>query len=67
MRSKIDAHLREIRFVRSLFPITSIVLETGTFDPHALKNPAVLQKKWPLPEGHQLWLCQHQSLRAHTR
>jgi len=45
MRSKIDAHLREIRFVQSLLPITSIVLETGTFDPHALKNPEVLRKK----------------------
>ena len=43
MRSKIEAHLREIRFVQALLPISSIVLETGTFDPHALKNPEVLQ------------------------
>lgn len=41
--SKIDAHLREIRCVQSLLPISSIILETGTFDPHALKNPEVLQ------------------------
>lgn len=45
MRSKIEAHLREIHFVKSLLPITAIVLETGTFDPHALKNPDVLQNK----------------------
>ena len=51
MRSKIDAHLREIRFVQSLLPITSIVLETGTFDPHALKNPDVLQHKWLYQRG----------------
>ncbi|GHO76077.1 hypothetical protein KSD_38480 [Ktedonobacter sp. SOSP1-85] len=51
MRSKFDAHLREIRFVRSLLPITSMVLETGTFDPHALKNPEVLQKKWLYQKG----------------
>ena len=51
MRSKIDAHLREIRFVQSLLPISSIVLETGTFDPHALKNPAVLQNKWLYQKG----------------
>jgi hypothetical protein len=51
MRSKIEAHLREIRFVKSLLPLTSIVLETGTFDPHALKNPAVLQKKWLYQKG----------------
>lgn len=51
MRSKIEAHLREIRFVRSLLPISSMVLETGTFDPHALKNPAVLQHKWLYQKG----------------
>ncbi len=51
MRSKIDAHLREIRFVQSLLPITSIVLETGTFDPHALKNPEVLHNKWLYQKG----------------
>src|ERR1019366_137442 len=51
MRSKIDAHLREIRFVQSLLPLISIVLETGTFAPHALKNPAVLQKKWLYQKG----------------
>jgi hypothetical protein len=42
VRSKIEAHLREIRFVKRLLPITSLVLETGTFDPHALKSPEVL-------------------------
>ena len=51
MRSKIDAHLREIRFAQSLLPITSIVLETGTFDPHALKNPLVLHNKWLYQKG----------------
>jgi hypothetical protein len=51
MRSKIETHLREIRFVQSLLPILSIVLETGTFDPHALKNPNVLQHKWLYQKG----------------
>ncbi len=51
MRSKIDAHLREICFVESFLPIRAIVLETGTFDPHALKNPAVLQNKWLYQKG----------------
>ena len=45
MRSKIEAHLREIRFVKCLLPITSLVLETGIFDPHALKSPEVLRNK----------------------
>ena len=51
MRSKIEAHLREIRFVQSLLPIRSIVLEAGTFDPHALKNPEVLRHKWLYQKG----------------
>src|SRR5258707_775851 len=51
MRSKIDAHLREIRFVKSILPISAIVLETGTFDPHALKNPEGLHKKWRDQKG----------------
>jgi len=42
MTSKLDAHVREIRFVNSILPIAETILETGTFDPHALKNPEVL-------------------------
>ena len=51
MRSKIEGHLREISFVQAILPITRLVLETGTFDPHALKNPEVLRKKWLYQEG----------------
>jgi hypothetical protein len=45
MKSKFDSHVREIHFVQSIVPITAMVLEMGTFDPHALKNPEVLQNK----------------------
>src|SRR6266700_4781538 len=51
MRSKIDGHLREARFVQALLTISSQVLETGTFDPHALKHPEVLQQKWLYQKG----------------
>ena len=51
MRSKIEAHLREIRFVKYLLPITSLVLETGTFDPHALNSPEVLRNTWLYQRG----------------
>ncbi len=46
MVSKINSHLKEIKFAKSLLPITHVILETGTFDPHALKNPDVLKNKW---------------------
>lgn len=51
MVSKVDAHHREIRFVRSILPIAKIILETGSFDPHALKNPEVLQNKLLYQQG----------------
>lgn len=46
MTSKIDTHQKEMRFVAEILPITKQVVETASFDPHALKNPAVLKNKW---------------------
>ena len=37
MISKINSHIREIEFIKSILPISTLVLETGTFDPHLLK------------------------------
>ena len=51
MRSKIDSHLKEINFVKSILPISKIILETATFDPHVLKNPDVLKNKWLYQRG----------------
>jgi hypothetical protein len=51
MISKINSHLKEIKFVQSILPITKIILETATFDPHALKNPKVLSSKWLYQKG----------------
>ena len=49
--SKIDSHLKEVKFVKSILPIHKIIVETATFDPHALKNPEVLQNKWLYQKG----------------
>lgn len=51
MISKTNSHLKEINFVKSIFPITKIILETATFDPHALKNPAVFNNRWLYQKG----------------
>ncbi len=51
MTSKINSHLKEINFVKSILPITKIILETAIFDPHALKNPDILKKKWLYQKG----------------
>lgn len=37
MVSKTNSHIREIEFVKSILPISKLILETGNFDPHLLK------------------------------
>lgn len=49
--SKLNSHMKEINFIKSILPITKIIIETATFDPHALKNPSVLKNKWLYQKG----------------
>lgn len=49
MISKINSHLKEIDFVKSILPIQNIILETATFDVHKLKNPNV--HHWQYQKG----------------
>ena len=46
MTSKINLHLKEIKFVKSILPVTKIILETVTFDPHLMKNPMLYNEKY---------------------
>ena len=46
MISKINSHLKEINFVKSILPTKNIVLETATFDPHLMKNPKLYNEKY---------------------
>jgi hypothetical protein len=39
------AHHKETRLLASILPVSKLILETGTFGSHALKNPAVLEDK----------------------
>lgn len=47
--SKFNSHVREIEFIKKLLPIKYLVLETGIFDTHRLKNPDV--KGWGYQKG----------------
>ncbi len=54
MRSKFDFHIKEIKFVKSILPIKKLVLETGTFDPHLMKNPDLynpIYRHWGYQQG----------------
>ncbi|NVM01097.1 MAG: HNH endonuclease [Candidatus Helarchaeota archaeon] len=42
INSKINTHLREIKFAEKILPINDLIIENGTFDLHAIRNPSVL-------------------------
>ena len=50
MTSKIQAHIREIEFAKGILPITNLILETGTFDPHLMKN-LTMNRHWGYQKG----------------
>ena len=41
VNQKVESHISVINFVKSILPIAKIIIETGSFDPHKLKNPNV--------------------------
>lgn len=49
---KVDSHLRLIDFTLSILPITKVIVETGSFDPHKLKNPDVKGKAYQQGEQY---------------
>ena len=51
MISKFNSHFKEIDFIKSILPITNLVLETATFDPHLLKNPKLKYNKCGYQKG----------------
>lgn len=54
MTSKLYSHVKEIEYIKSILPITTIVLETGQFDMHLMKNPMLAHPKvrhWGYQKG----------------
>ena len=54
MTSKFNSHVKEIEYIKSILPITTIVLETGQFDTHLMKNPSLVNPKikhWGYQKG----------------
>jgi len=46
IRSKYDAHIKEINFICSLLPIRNMRIETGQFDMHAMQKPWLKMYPW---------------------
>lgn len=51
IKSKVDSHLREKKFVESILPVTTWKVETASFDIHKISNPDV--KRWDYQKGNQ--------------
>lgn len=50
MKSKLQSHIKEIEFIKSILPISLLVLETATFDTHLMKNPT-MNHHWGYQKG----------------
>ena len=54
IQSKLHSHVKEIEYVKSILPITTMVFETGQFDMHLMKNPSLANPKvrhWGYQKG----------------
>ena len=54
MQSKLHSHIKEIDCIKSILPVKTLVLETGQFDTHLLKNPSLANPKarhWGYQKG----------------
>lgn len=54
MISKFRSHIKEIEYIKSILPISELVLETATFDCHLMKNPGLADEKikhWGYQQG----------------
>ena len=54
MVSKFHSHIKEIEYIKLILPITTLILETGQFDTHLMKNPSLVNEKirhWGYQKG----------------
>ena len=54
VRHKVQAHIDEIEFCKSILPVSKVVLEVSQFDTHLMKNPALVSEKvrhWAYQKG----------------
>jgi 5-methylcytosine-specific restriction endonuclease McrA len=54
LRSKLDSHLKEKRFVESILPVHNWKVELANFDIHKISNPSVSKEKgWIYQQGNK--------------
>ena len=54
IKSKVNSHIKEIEYIKSILPVTNLILEVAQFDTHLLKNPMLANDKikhWGYQKG----------------
>jgi hypothetical protein len=51
--SKYSSLIKELWFIYKILPITNLIIEMGTFDPHAMHRPEVMWHPWLYQKGLQ--------------
>jgi hypothetical protein len=55
IQNKLDTHIRLINLIKSLVPVTRIVVEVASFDIQAIKNPGISGKEYQQGEQYGFW------------
>ena len=51
VRSKVQAHVDEIEFCKTILPVSKLVFETGKFDTQLMEKPWLQKYKWAYQKG----------------
>lgn len=55
IQHKLDTHIRLVNLIKSLVPVTRVVVEVASFDIQAIKNPGISGKEYQQGEQYGFW------------
>ncbi|HUW65006.1 MAG TPA: RNA-guided endonuclease IscB [Spirochaetia bacterium] len=55
MRHKLESHVRQVNLIKSIVPVTEVVVEVATFDIQAIKTPGIEGKEYQQGEQAAFW------------
>lgn len=55
IQHKLDSHIRLVNLVKSILPVTKVIVEVASFDIQAIKNPGIEGKEYQQGEQYGFW------------
>ncbi|MDD2555729.1 MAG: RNA-guided endonuclease IscB, partial [Syntrophaceticus sp.] len=55
IQHKLDSHIRLVNLIKSLVPVTKVIVEVASFDTQAIKNPGIQGKEYQQGEQYGFW------------